>query len=205
MQLSDLLPLTQPFLLEVWNAFPTSNNLGGIDDAGSAAPSSEALWDSLLSDGKVVWAVAADDTHEYFRFDDRLSPTPGQAWIVLQAPRLTESAIMSALRRGQFYASTGVTLQHYEANQRGISIRLEQTPEWSPTASKSNTRFVTRFIGENGRLLAEATGLAPEYRFKGDETYARAQIIDSNGRRAWTQPVYRAQPERPLNGAFMKY
>ena len=190
-QLKDLLPLNQPYLLEVWNAFPTSNNLGGIDDTGSIAPSSEALWDGLLSAGKVVWAVAADDTHEYFRFDDRLSPTPGQAWVVLQAPRLTQSAVIAALRQGRFYASTGVTLQSYVADERGISMTLVQTPEWSPSTSKPNTRNVTRFIGEHGRVLAEVTGLNPAYRFKGDETYVRAQIVDSNGRHAWTQPYYR--------------
>lgn len=190
-QLNDLLPLDQPYLLEVWNAFPTSNNLGGIDDTGNVAPSTESLWDSLLSAGKVVWAVASDDTHEYFRFDDRLSPTPGQGWVVVQAPQLTQSAVLAALRQGRFYASTGVTLQSYEANEQGISMRLVQTPEWSPSTSKPNTRNVTRFIGESGRLLAEVTGLNPAYRFKGDEAYVRAQIIDSNGRRAWTQPYYR--------------
>ncbi|WP_129778002.1 CehA/McbA family metallohydrolase [Peristeroidobacter soli] len=190
-QLNDLLALESPFLMEVWNAFPTSNNLGGIDDTGDVAASTEALWDSLLSAGKVVWAVASDDTHEYYRFDDRLSPTPGQAWVVLQAAQLTQTAVMTALRQGRFYASTGVTLQSYEADEHGISMRLVQTPEWSPATSKPNTRVVTRFIGGGGRLLAEVTGLNPAYRFKGDERYVRAQIIDSNGRRAWTQPVFR--------------
>jgi hypothetical protein len=29
------------------------------------------------------------------------------------------------------------------------------------------------------------------YQFKGDELYVRAKILESNGRVAWTQPVWR--------------
>ena len=53
----DLLPLTKPFLMEVWNAFPTINNLGGTDGDGNVGMSPESIWDSLLSHGKVVWGV----------------------------------------------------------------------------------------------------------------------------------------------------
>jgi hypothetical protein len=185
----DLQPIAQPFLLEIWNAFPTSNNLGGTDDNGAVAASAEELWDALLSSGKIVWAVASDDAHEYHKFDDRESPTPGKAWIVIQAPSLSTSAVMQALRRGQFYASTGITLVSYSADKNGISIRLAQTSDWNPTL-KPSARFLTRFIGANGRTLEEVRGTAPQFHFKGDEQYVRASISDSDGRRAWTQPVF---------------
>ena len=186
---ADLLPITQPFLLEIWNAFPTSNNLGGTDDAGHVSPSAEQLWDTLLTRGKKVWAVASDDVHEYLRLDDREAPTPGKAWIVVRAPSLSVASITAALRDGSFYASTGISLDSYAADRAGISIRIAPTKEWSP-AVKPSARHVTRFVGANGRVLAEVTGAAPEYRFKGDEGYVRASIIDSDGRRAWTQPVF---------------
>ena len=179
-----------PFLLEVWNAFPTSHNLGGIDDTGHDTPPSEGFWDALLSRGKVVWGVASDDAHEYLQFDNREAPTPGKAWIVLRAAALTVPAITDALRKGSFYASTGIKLEDYSADGDSISIKLAQTPEWSPKA-RSTGRFTTRFIGANGKLLAEVVGDSPRYRFKGDEPYVRASIIDSDGRRAWTQPVFR--------------
>jgi hypothetical protein len=53
-----------------------------------------------------------------------------------------------------------------------------------------STRYDTRFIGKDGRVLATVSGLRPSYRIKGDEGYVRASIIDSDGRRAWTQPVF---------------
>lgn len=186
----DLLPLKEAFLLEIWNAFPTSNNLGGVDSAGHHSLSTEALWDQLLSKGKRIWGVASDDAHEYHTFDDRESPTPGKGWIVLQAPSLSVQNIVTALRTGRFYASTGIALEHYSVDSSGISIQIAQSREWSP-ALKPSARYTTRFIGANGDLLAEVTGLSPQYRFKGDESYVRASIMDSDGRRAWTQPVFR--------------
>jgi hypothetical protein len=186
----DLLPLKEPFLLEIWNAFPTSNNLGGVDSAGHQSLSTEALWDRLLTKGQRIWGVASDDAHAYHSFDDRESPTPGKGWIVVQAPSLSVQNIVTALRAGRFYASTGIALARYSVDSHGISIQIAQSHEWSP-ALKPSALYTTRFIGANGDLLAEITGLSPQYRFKGDEPYVRASIMDSDGRRAWTQPVFR--------------
>jgi hypothetical protein len=188
-RLDDLLPMTRPFLLEIWNAFPSSNNLGGTDDAGVVSPSTEGLWDGLLSRGKIVWGVASDDVHDYYKLDDRESPTPGKAWIVLQAASLTLDNIMDALRNGRFYASTGIVLDSYRADSHAIAMTFVPPTNWN-SHLKLRTRYVTRFIGANGRLLAEVPGLSSTYRFKGDEQYVRAAIVDSDGRRAWTQPVF---------------
>ncbi|MEJ1963680.1 MAG: hypothetical protein WDO56_19815 [Gammaproteobacteria bacterium] len=54
----------------------------------------------------------------------------------------------------------------------------------------TDSRFVTRFIGKGGRVLAEVRGHQPHYLIRGDEGYVRADIVDSNGNRAWTQPVF---------------
>ena len=188
-RLEDLVTLEGPFLLEIWNAFPTSNNLGGTDEAGVSSLSTEALWDALLSRGKTVWAVASDDVHEYRAPDDRESPTPGKAWIVVQAPSLTAPAVLDAIRSGRFYASTGIALESYSADAAGVSMKIKPAREWSSVMA-SSTRYSTRFIGENGQVLAVENGLSPQYRFKGNERYVRASIVDSDGRRAWTQPQH---------------
>ena len=193
--LNDLVGLAGPYLLEIWNAFPTSNNLGGASESGAVTLSTEQLWDALLSRGITVWAVASDDAHEYVKFDDRESPTPGKAWIVVRAASLTTEAVMDALHRGDFYASTGITLESYSVDERGISIVLARNKEWVP-AFKGHARVRTRFIGAEGEVLAEETGLSPRYVFRGNERYVRASIIDSDGRRAWTQPVFRDGRDR---------
>lgn len=189
MRASDLLTIAQPFLMEIWNAFPSANNLGGDDGHGAVSPSTEGLWDDLLGRGRIVWGVASDDVHEYYKLDDRASPTQGKAWIVVQAPSLTGEHVMAALRAGRFYASTGIVLDTYAADDHEIAMTFVPPTNWNTTV-KLRTRYVTRFIGEHGRVLAEVHGTSPRYRFKGDERYVRASIIDSDGRRAWTQPVF---------------
>jgi hypothetical protein len=189
-ELKDLLPLDSPYLFEVWNGYPASNNLGGRDGEGHDSPSSEALWDELLSRGKTVWAVGSDDSHAYHSFDDPETPHPGRAWVEVCAPELSATAITNALKQGRFYASTGVRLQHYGVDSQGISIDIQQLPDWSSNLT-TVTRYITRFVGQYGKLLNEVRGTSPHYAFRGTESYVRASIIDSDGRRAWTQPVFR--------------
>jgi hypothetical protein len=50
-----------------------------------------------------------------------------------------------------------------------------------------------QFIGRNGAILSEAIASPAVYTFKGDELYVRAKILESNGRFAWTQPVWKGR------------
>ncbi|PZF81358.1 PHP domain-containing protein [Jiangella anatolica] len=186
----DLLGLPQPYLMEIWNAFSLAGNLGGVDDGGDRAPATEELWDELLSDGVRVWGTASDDVHEYAAFDDRDAPTPGKAWIVVRAGSLDQESIMNALRDGHFYASTGIVVDRYTAGPDSVEISLAAIPGWRSAKFVGLTRFRTRFTGRGGRLLAEMAGANPRYRIRGDEGYVRATIVDADGRRAWTQPVF---------------
>ena len=94
---------------------------------------------------------------------------------------LTQPAILDAMRRGDFYASTGVTLSDVQATTTQLRVVITTT-----TFSK----YRIQFIGAGGRLLAEVTESPAEYTFKGDEQYVRARIIESNGKMAWTQPAW---------------
>jgi hypothetical protein len=46
-----------------------------------------------------------------------------------------------------------------------------------------------QFIGKQGAILGEAIASPATYTFKGDESYVRAKVIESNGKLAWIQPV----------------
>lgn len=187
---ADLEGIPGPYLLEIWNAYPFgNNNLGGIDDQGRTIPSTEQLWDHLLSSGVVVWGTASDDVHDYENFDKFGAPVPGKAWIMVRSRALTESEILSALRQGQFYASNGVYLGTITATDVSLALKIEFPPEDQGYGSQS-AMFRTRFIGPHGKLLAVENGRAPFYRFTGNESYVRAVVTDSDGRKAWTQPVF---------------
>ena len=169
----DLADIPDGILLEVWNGLGL-NEYGGDDGDGNPRPSSEGFWDYLLGLGKVVWGVGADDSHT--------EEGRGKAWIVVRAPELSADAIRQALAAGDFYASTGVALSDVQSDAAGLSIAIRE--------QRDGARFTTRFIGQGGEVLAEVAGRAPRYEFTGEETYVRASIMDSNGKRAWTQPVF---------------
>ncbi|MEX1185649.1 MAG: CehA/McbA family metallohydrolase [Gemmatimonadaceae bacterium] len=179
-RLEDLTALPDSTLLEIWNAHTGVNNAGGVDAAGRVAPSAEALWDSLLTRGKVVFAVADDDSHSFRASDaDSYALTrPGRAWIMLRADTLAESAILGALRRGDLYASTGVTLSELTVTDRTITVAV------SPV---NDSRYTIEFVGGGGRVLATVHDRRASYTIRSNEGYVRVRVTDSNGWKAWTQ------------------
>jgi hypothetical protein len=50
-----------------------------------------------------------------------------------------------------------------------------------------------QFIGRQGKILNEVATNPAVYALKGDEFYVRAKVIESNGKTAWTQPVFLRQ------------
>lgn len=177
-RLQDLVDLPDSVLLEIANAHTGVNNAGD----GDTIPSTEALWDSLLTRGKTVFGVADDDSHSFkpANADAYDLTRPGRAWIVVRADTLTADAILAGMRRGDFYSSTGVGLDSLSIGGRELRVTIAPT---------SDSRFITEFIGAGGRVLSVVRGTRASYRARGDEGYVRARITDSNGRRAWTQAM----------------
>ena len=130
-------------------------------------------------------------------FDNRDAPTPGKAWVVVRAPALTAEAILAGLRAGRFYASNGVYLKDIRVTGNGtgnvtgkvLTIQADWRPDDAGLGAHMY-RFRVTFIGAKGRVLKEAHGLTVDYTIKGDEGYVRAVVTDSDGRKAWTQPVF---------------
>jgi hypothetical protein len=172
-------------LLEIMNMHPIVNTLG----AGHGSPSTEEIWDNVLSRGVAIWGVASDDEHELMESphgdpsDPGRGALPGRGWIVVRARHLSAEEIMSAIERGDFYASTGVELDDYEAAAKRVTVKIKEDRRFQ-------TKYRTQFIGKSGRVLQDSTADPAIYDVKGDEGYVRARITDSNGHMAWTQPVF---------------
>lgn len=166
---NELMQLRDFTLLEIASGHPYVNTLG--------PPSHEAMWDHLLTAGRRVWGVAVDDSHHLKRPWDTDVALPGKAWVVVHAAKRDAASIVDALRRGDFYASTGVELEEVSASK----VKVKE---------KNGARYRIQFIGARGRVLQETAGVVAEYKKRGDEGYVRAKVIDSNGRMAWTQPAF---------------
>jgi hypothetical protein len=171
----DLLKLRNDKLFEIYNGHPEVNNLGG-----GGLPGLEEMWDIILSNGKLLYGIAVDDAHQFKRPWDARAARPGRGWVYVRAEQLSAQAILAALERGDFYASTGVELADYEASERQIRIRVKE---------RESSRYRIQFIGRNGRVLREVTTGTADYEIQGSEAYVRARVIESNGGLAWTQPV----------------
>jgi hypothetical protein len=162
-------------LLEIFNGHPQVNNLGG-----GGLPGTEAIWDAALTAGLTLYGVASDDTHDLKRPWVRSAAGPGRGWVMVRAPRLTQEAILGALGRGDFYATTGVELSDVQATARSLTVTIKE---------QSFAKYTVQFIGKGGRVLKEATSSPARYDITGEEGYVRAKVVDSNGQVAWTQPV----------------
>jgi len=162
-------------LFEIFNGHPQVNNTGG-----GGAPGLEEMWDLILSRGITLYGLAVDDAHSFKQPGNADVPGPGRGWVYVHAPRLEPRAIVEALDRGEFYASTGVVLDDLRVDARSMTVSVKPDP-WS--------KYRIQFIGRNGRLLRESTEASASYQFVGDEGYVRARVLESNGHQAWIQPV----------------
>jgi hypothetical protein len=178
-------------LIEIANMHPQVNTFG----AGPSRPGAEATWDELLSRGAKVWGVASDDMHQLEMGSSSVTGTagegalPGRGWVMVHASALTPQAILGALKEGAFYSSTGVTLSDHVVTDKEIRLAIK-----AETAFQ--TEYRVQFIGAGGKVLQNTVGAAATYRVTGEEPYVRAVVTDSNGLRAWTQPVFIRNPTR---------
>ncbi len=172
----QLREVTNYRLLEVFNGSTDCNNFGG-----GGRPGVEEIWDRLLTLGHRIWIVAADDSHHLRAgFSGHWSP-PGRAWVVVRAEQKSARAILDAMERGDFYASTEVGIERVDAGREAITLRIAEERDYT---------YTTRFYGAGGKALATVHGLEAVYRPRGDEGYVRANVFSSNGGGAWTQPVF---------------
>jgi hypothetical protein len=190
---ADLKGLRGVRLFELWSGHLQTHNLGG-----GGRPGVEAIWDDVLSSGTLLYGVAADDAHFFQRGGGPAAlSSPGRAWVMVRASELTAAAILAALERGDFYASTGVELSDYQAGEKAITVAVKPF---------SRSKYDVSFIGKGGRILKQVpidpdlSGSLPTsrlepvappavYEIRGDEGYVRAKVVESNGAMAWTQPV----------------
>jgi hypothetical protein len=148
-------------------------------------PTTEAIWDAVLSSGAAVYGTATDDAHHYFDAGAaaaRGEPVfTGDRGFVMVRAKKDPAAIRAALERGDFYASTGVRLSRVDRTADRLEIAVDD-------ASPGEHRF--DFIGTGGRILATSTGRSASFALRSAAGgYVRAVITDRAGRRAWTQPI----------------
>jgi hypothetical protein len=186
---------------EVYNGHSQVNNEGDGHRAGT-----ERIWDIVLanrlsSGGKILYGVATDDAHHYQPGDHYRGNGPGKGWVVVRAGNLDPDAILEAIDKGDFYASTGVTLKDLKFDGHTIKIKIEKRegidfktefigtlkgfdPSSTPATDESGNEIenTTRiYSDEIGKVIGVSNSLTPTYSFTGNELYVRVRITSSAG------------------------
>jgi hypothetical protein len=165
--------------LEVWNA-------GCELEVGRG--DSSLHWDEALERGRGLFAIAADDSH-HPGFDSAFS------WTMVRAAERTQEAVLEALGTGASYSSTGPQLHGLAVDGELVEVRC--SPAQSVTLFAGRRRGARANAGRLGYPLncevleRDVDGLITAVRLERprDTPYARIEVQDASGRRAWTNPL----------------
>jgi len=210
---ADIAHLRGEQFFEVYNGHRSVRNHGDTDHPGT-----EEMWDIALTMRLTqlnlgpLFGLATDDAHNYHEIPEGHS-NPGRGWIMVRAESLDAEAILNAMHRGDFYASSGVILDSIRTDRGTLSIAIRAEPDVAYTTRFLGTRRVEDADGDGhpdlgivGEILDETMANPATYTFAGDEIYVRAVIISSkvhpnpfargDHEMAWVQPVVpRSYPE----------
>ncbi|MCH4191932.1 MAG: CehA/McbA family metallohydrolase [Butyrivibrio sp.] len=157
-------------MLEIYN-YNTENESGtGYDTS---------FWDMMLRRG--VWqnADAADDNHNGGIFDDAFG-----GFIMVKAEELSQDGIVTAIRNGSYYSSSGPEIYDWDVNENNVNICC------SP-AVKINL-IADGYVGAGTSVIARPGTYLEKCQIpiRGTEHYIRVECIDENGHVAWTNPIF---------------
>jgi len=190
----DMKKLNGERFFELYNGHPAVNN-GGNEKYDST----EIMWDLInihyLEQGKpLLYGIATDDSHHYHTLSPNLSNT-GRGWVMVASDKLDAPSLIDAMEKGEFYASTGISLEKYTVSDHQISLAL--LPE-------EGVNYEISFIGykmgaEGVQILKKIQDTEGAYTFEDDDLFVRVKITSDAPKdsppqtkeikQAWTQPV----------------
>lgn len=163
------------FSLEIFNT--NSMTVNGFE-------SNMALYDRLLRHGKHVFLHGADDNHNKLPLTDPLSDSFG-AWTMILAPELSYAAVIEALEKGNFYASTGpeITSLRFE----GALVQLECS------AAKRIIMHMSPKICRSAYHSDGSAVTAAEFEIPESAPYVYFSVIGTDGTAAHTRAFWREE------------
>ena len=130
--------------------------------------------DKLLNDGWRLTGYATDDAHELTH--DWLG-----GWVMVHAEELDPDALVDSLKAGRYYSSQGPEIHHIEVGADNVTVRCSPARTISLQGRGSKSQMVM------GDGMEEAT--LPLKKIK--DSWFRVTVADAEGRRAWSNPVWR--------------
>ncbi len=204
---------------EVYNGHPSVANSGNDTHA-----STDRMWDIINTwrlaklDLPMMYGLATDDGHDYHRTEKGKGSQPGRGWVMVLTNTLTPDALVTSLEAGNFYSSSGVTLQSIIHDNKTLNVVVEAEADvtyridfigtrtnfddTSKPAIDDEEKALGRtrvYSNEVGAVLKSVDGTSASYTFEGNELYVRAIVTASRlhpnpaergeFERAWVQPI----------------
>lgn len=196
----DLARAVSEQFFEVYNGHPEVHQPG---DAGHLGV--ERAWDVAISirlqtlGAAPLFGLANDDSHNYHVPGQNRS-LPGRGWVMVRARHLSPESLIRSIRAGDFYASSGVTLNEVRYSAADGTIELEIAPDGdatfttafvgtpagvhlasapATTADGKPAPAAERYSADVGKTFVTVEGLRPRYRLTGGELYVRAVVTSS--------------------------
>lgn len=168
----DYLPLEGLFGIEVFN--------NGCVREGF--PDSPLPYDELLRQNKRLMCLATDDNH------NGLSPTHPEGdslggWVVIHAKKLEYSTIIDALKRGDFYSSSGPAIHALYVEDNVLHI--DCSPVRAITVNSSGRAAGVQLAPAGESLTSAKIPLGKEF-----YDYIRVTIEDASGAKAYSNAVF---------------
>ncbi|MGN6546686.1 MAG: PHP domain-containing protein [Aureliella sp.] len=212
----DLAAVVAEKFFEIHNGHPGVNQLGDEHHI-----SIERMWDVANTiriqslDAPPLFGVATDDSHNYH---GKPGAHTGRGWVMVRSRYLTPEHLIRAMKAGDFYASSGVTLSDVVLDRKNATIKIDVQPVEGETyridfiatlapdaqavsGSSSDKPLSLGGIAPEqvGKVVKSVDGVHGEYRMTGKELYVRAVVTSSAApvdpsikdqkKQAWTQPV----------------
>ena len=186
-RINVLYDLADPFHMEIMN---TANQFFNAYDVNHT-DQNVRLWDSLMTRGKVVYAMGNSDAHMVHAI--------GSVWNAVFSEKCTRRDILGALHEGRYFVSDApiINLTAGRAEMgRVLKPRKGSAVTFRISAAESdgirelrlikNGRVVKRMAGKGAKLLR----FTHREQYKGRRFYLRAEVSALDTRRAYTNPIF---------------
>ncbi len=150
------------------------NSVSTLPMNGRRADSS-LYFDLWASEGRAIPCMAADDSHRYQGEETR-------SWIMVNAAALSAEAICQAIAEKNFYATQGPRFRQitFDPETGEVTVRCSEDVR--------NVVFYSNAVWSDGRVEQPENGVAT-YVISPLDRYLRVELIDGEGKMAWSSPV----------------
>jgi hypothetical protein len=139
------------------------------------------VFDDILRSGKAIFCTAADDNHNKAGFEDGYTDSFG-GFVKINADNLEYGEIMSALQKGDFYASTGAEIYKIIRDENKVKV---STCPCKKIHLLTDSRRTEKVLAIGDELVCEA-----EFSLKESDKYFRIRVEDENGKKAYSQAYF---------------